>query len=92
MSVRVLFFARIRDELGWEPEVPFDELVSEMVDAALDRIQALRPGCGVPEICVNAIRDRALVGAFLPSSFDLEACRGSWSRSGDSNPGPAHYE
>ncbi len=41
--------------------------------------QRLYPGCGVPELFVTEAHDRALIGAFLPSSFDLEAWAQQWA-------------
>ena len=35
--------SRARDELGWEPEVGFEQLVRMMVDADLERLRAERP-------------------------------------------------
>ena len=41
--------------------------------------QRLAPGCGVPDAYIATARDRALVGAFLPSRFDLEAWSQHWT-------------
>jgi hypothetical protein len=41
--------------------------------------QRLVPGCGVPDSYIAEAHDRALIGAFLPSRFDLEAWSQQWA-------------
>jgi GDPmannose 4,6-dehydratase len=35
--------AKAKDQLGWEPTVPFEDMIREMVDADLERLGVLRP-------------------------------------------------